>query len=131
MSQQQSQSSTDIEFTNLHRPLIVALGAVALIRPFLSILGVSEGGPWVPILATALITVVWIGVVVIRRVQRPIITLTAAGGMYSVFVLVMMIVGDPSRISQLRYAGPSIIITNLVWGGIAGLIAEGIRRVVY
>ena len=57
--------------------------------------------------------------------------LTAAGGMYGAFVLVMMIVGDPSRVSQLGYAGPSIMITNLVWGGIAGLIAEGIRRVAY
>lgn len=131
MFQQQSQSSTGAELTNLHWPLIVALGAVALIRPFLSILGISEGGPWVPILATALITVTWIGVVVIQRVQCPIIMLTAAGGMYSVFVLVMMIVGDPLRVSQLGHAGPSIMITNLVWGGIAGLIAEGIRRVVY
>ncbi len=130
MSQQQSTSSTDAEPTNLHWPLIVALGAFALIRPFLSILGLSEGGPGVPIVATALITVVWIAAVVIRCVQRPIITLTAAGGMYGVFVLVMMIVGDPSRVSQLGYAGPSIMITNLVWGGIAGFIAEGIRRLV-
>lgn len=126
MTKQQSQTNIGTDLTNLHWPLILALGAVALVRPFLSILGISG----VSILATVLITVVWVGTVVIRRIQHPILTLTAAGGMYGVYVIIMMLVGDPSRVAQLGYAGSSIVITNLVWGGISGLIAAGIHRIV-
>lgn len=129
MTQTQTQNETGVQLSDLHWPLIFVLGAVALVRPTLSILGYSDGRPWLSILATVLIMVVWIGAVLIRRVQQPIITLVAVGGMYAVLAMILNVAiqGDFSRLPLFGIVG--ILVTNLVWGGISGLIASGIRRV--
>lgn len=129
MTQTQTQNQTGVQLSDLDWPLIFILGAVALVRPTLSILGYSDGRPWLSILATVLIMVVWIGAVLIRRVQQPIITLVAVGGMYAVLAMVLN-VGIQRNFSRLPLIGiVGILATNLVWGGISGLIASGIRRV--
>ena len=128
MTQTQARNGTGTALPDLHWPLILALGAGALIRPTLSILGYSDGRPWMSILATILIMAVWIGAVSIQRVRKPIITLVAVGGMYAVLAMILNVAiqGNLSKLPVIGIVG--ILVTNLIWGGIAGLIAEGIRR---
>ena len=68
--------------TSLRWGLIFALAILGLVRPLLSILGAygSLEGPWGPILVTILIAALWVGVVVIGRVPKPVLTLAVAGG---------------------------------------------------
>lgn len=49
--------------------LVLALGALALLRPLMSATGVSEaiGSPWAQLGATVLITAAWVAAVVVAR----------------------------------------------------------------
>jgi hypothetical protein len=129
-SKQTPDTQADTEEILLALPwsLIVVLGAIALVRPILSILGISTGLPWVSILATLGIMAIWIGVIVLRRVPHPFVTLVFVGGMYAVLAMVLNVAiqGNFSKLPAIGIVG--ILVTNLIWGAISGLIAVGIRR---
>jgi hypothetical protein len=123
-----TQTSTGNILLELPWTLIVVLGAVGLVRPILSILGVSEGLPWVSILATLVIMAIWIGVVVLRRVPHPFATLVFVGGMYGVLAMVLNVAiqGDFSKLPMAAIV--AIPVTNMIWGAISGFIAVAIQR---
>ncbi|WP_243430714.1 hypothetical protein DOK78_000633 [Enterococcus sp. DIV2402] len=117
--------------------LILGLGALALIRPFFSIVGISEllGKPMVSIGATILITVIW--VLVAQKTADPIITLGATGVTYGVLAILLSAVLSPMLLGQVQgpilsiYSIISVLMTNLIWGLVAGIIAkilQSIRR---
>jgi hypothetical protein len=115
----------------LHWPLIVGLGALALIRPVLSITGLMDGlgRPFGPVLITILISLAWLAIVVLVRVRQPLLTLICAGISYGVFAILISAVVSPVLTGQL--SGPltnpiavvAVLLTNAIWGAVVGVCA--------
>lgn len=124
---------------NLHWPLVLGLGAFALLRPLLNIAGLMDllGRPVGPVLVTAGITVVWIVAVTARRVD-PVPTLVGVGLTYGVLATVLSGVLSPVLTGELQ--GPlatpflsgvvAVLAVNAVWGGVAGVLALAAQRLV-
>lgn len=119
----------------LHWPLIVGLGALALIRPVLSITGLMDGlgRPFGPVLITILTSLAWLAIVVLVRARQPLLTLIFAGISYGVFAILISAVVSPVLRGQL--SGPltnpiavvAVLITNAIWGGLVGVCALAIQ----
>ncbi|EIF00119.1 hypothetical protein SacglDRAFT_03254 [Saccharomonospora glauca K62] len=118
-------------------PVVVGLGAFGLVRPVLNITGVADdlGKPLTPILATVVITLIWIAAVGFTRVPEPVLTLVFAGLTYGVLTIVVSAILSPILDGELQgpLAHPAAIVgvlgVNALWGLIAGLLAAGVRRV--
>lgn len=116
--------------------LVLGLGAFALVRPLLNVVGVTErlGKPQTQLAVTALVTLVWVAVVGFTRVAEPLLTLVFAGLAYGVFAIVLSGVLSPVLLGELQ--GPlahppaivEVLVVNALWGLIAGLLAVGVRR---
>lgn len=117
--------------TNLHWPLIIGLGAFALIRPLTNIVGLDDvlGQPWTVLLLTSVITGVWVLVVGLSRVSRPVLTLVATALVYALAAALLSGVLSPILDGELKgpFARPWILVpliaTNAVWGLVAGGLA--------
>lgn len=115
----------------------IILGAAALIRPLMSILGVTEiiGQPYTSLGLTLLISIVWIGTVMLTKERRPILTLVMAGVSYASFVIILS--GILSALSTGEIQGPltnplavlSVFATNIIWGLITGSISWVIMKI--
>lgn len=133
--------------SSLRWGVIFFLAALGLVRPLLSILGVYErapnslaGGLLDPISVTVLISVVWVGVAVLRRVPNPLLTLGLTGGAYGVFAILLqqtvwnLVLSAPPEEAPampfLAFGWGAILVTNVVWGSVLGLVAAGIRRLI-
>jgi hypothetical protein len=121
----------------LHWPLIAGLGALALVRPLIRIVGGQLGVDEPPALAvviTVVISLVWVAVVGLTRVPRPVLTLALVGLVYA--VLSMLLAAVLSPVLDGRAQGPlanpvaivPVLLTNAVWGLVAGVLALGVRR---
>ena len=121
--------------------MIAALGAIAVVRPLLSIAGAYDflGGATGRVVVTVLIAAVWIGAVVILRVPNPLLTLAAAGAAYGVFTIVLqqtmwnLVLGevpaeapDPTPILVISWV--AILVTNTIYGAFLGLVATVVDR---
>ncbi|HEU4324230.1 MAG TPA: hypothetical protein VFS21_13850 [Roseiflexaceae bacterium] len=117
-------------------PLILRLGALALIRPLLSITGLMDqlGRPLGPLLVTALISVLWVAIVVLVRAPRPLPTLVFSGVAYGVFAIALSAALSPLLRGELMgpvtnpFAVVAVLITNAVWGLFAGLAALAVQH---
>lgn len=117
-------------------PLIAGLGAFALIRPIMSMLGLSEriGQPIASLTATIIISLVWISVVIVLRVKQPVATLLWSGVAYGVFAIVISAIASPILSGQLQgpltnpFAIVSVLVTNAIWGFLAGIVASAVMR---
>lgn len=124
------------ELKELRWPLILGLGAFALLRPLLNIFGVMDdlGRPWGPFLITVGITAVWVGAG-LRYANRPIPTLTCAGVTYGVLASLLSAVLSPILTGEFQgpFATPfmigfvSLLLINAVWGAIAGGLVQLLR----
>jgi hypothetical protein len=123
---------------NLHWPLLLGLGALALVRPLVRIVIDPTGttdAPATAITITLLISVVWIAVVGFTNVVHPVLTLVCAGVVYGVLSIVLSAILSPILTGELQ--GPlampftivPVLLTNAIWGLITGAIALLIRRV--
>ncbi|WP_375000357.1 hypothetical protein [Aeromicrobium sp. CTD01-1L150] len=116
---------------DLNWPLVLGLGALALLRPLFSIVGLSDalGKPATPLLLTAAITLAWVLIVGLSSVRQPVATLVAAGLAYAVGAIVLSAVLSPILTGELQ--GPlamplaiiPLFVTNAIWGLIAGAMA--------
>lgn len=121
---------------DLSWPLVLGLAAVGLVRPLFSILGLSDalGRPATPVLLTALITAVWALVVGFSRVRRPVATLVAAGLVYAVAAILLSLVLSPILDGHVEgpvanpFAIVPMLLTNAVWGLVAGGLALALQR---
>lgn len=121
----------------LHWPFILGLGALALIRPIMSMLGWLEaiGQPIASITVTIVISFVWLAIVVRARVSQPLLTLMFTGMSYGVFAIILSAILSPILTGRLQgpvtnpFAIISVLMTNAIWGLIVGLLASGIMRV--
>lgn len=126
----------------LNWPMILGLGALALVRPLVSIvesvLGVSDP-PAVPIVITLVLSAIWIAVVGLSRTARPVLTLVLTGLTYAALALILSAILSPVLTGSLQgpLANPialiPYLITNVIWGlGTGGLAlvlqrARGVR----
>ncbi len=121
----------------LHWPLIIGMGALALIRPVMNITGLMEGlgRPFGPILITMLISLAWLLIVVLTNVREPLLTLVCTGMSYGVFAIGISAIVSPMLMGQLM--GPitnpvamvAVLITNGIWGALVGLGALALQTV--
>jgi hypothetical protein len=103
----------------------------------MSMLGLSEqiGQPTASITATIIISLVWIAIVVVLRVKQPVVTLLLAGVAYGAFAIVLSAIASPILGGQLQgpltnpFAIVSVLLTNAVWGFLAGITASVVMRV--
>ena len=91
-------------------------------------------------IATALIALIWIGVVVIGKVGEPVKVLAMAGATYAVIGIAMAVFlqafftwgpEETASIPLLLTAGLiGSIVVNVTWGGLLGFVATGIKKAV-
>lgn len=121
----------------LRWPLVVGLGALALVRPLMNIVGLMDrlGRPAAPLLVTLAISIVWIAVVGLSRVRQPVLTLVFAGIVYGVLSIVLSGILSPILTGRLHgpLATPFAVIpslaVNAIWGAITGAIARLVQQV--
>ncbi|WP_017604036.1 hypothetical protein [Nocardiopsis alkaliphila] len=117
-------------------PLALALGTLALLRPLMNATGITDmiGAPWAQLGATLLITVVWILAVLVSRAPRPFLTLVCAGLTYGILAIVVSAALSPLLLGETQ--GPitdplamvAVLVTNALWGAVAGALALAVRR---
>ncbi|WP_418222464.1 hypothetical protein [Clostridium isatidis] len=113
--------------------LILVLGAIALIRPLSKITGIIDifgNRARGSLLMTLIVSGIWIFIVVKNKFENPVSTLVYAGLSYGVFSIILS--GILSPILTGRLQGPLvfppaifiILILNIIWGFITGVIAK-------
>lgn len=120
----------------LNWPLIAGLGGLALIRPLASITGLTDtlGQPGTSLTLTALITAAWVLIVGFSSVARPVATLVGAGLVYAALAALISAILSPILDGQLDgpltnpFALVGLLVTNALWGLVAGVLALGIQR---
>jgi hypothetical protein len=129
------------QLRNLPWRLIFILALIQLTRPILSTAGVFDGiRPQGPIIATALIALIWVGVAVVGKVKEPVKILAMAGATYAVIGVAVAVFlqifftwspEETASIPLLLTAGlMGGIVVNVVWGAFLGLVAIGIKKTV-
>lgn len=119
-------------FNTLQWPLIIGLGAFALIRPLVRVVEHQLGadmGVAAPIILTVLISVVWVAVVGFSKARHPVLTLLFTGLTYAVLSIILS--GILSPILDGRLEGPlanpiaivPVLLINAAWGLAAGGLA--------
>lgn len=118
-------------------PVILGLAVIALARPVTNVVLdqlALDPGPVVPLAWTAVITALWVAVVGIGRVARPLLTLVLVGLAYGVLALALSGILSPLLLGHLSgpLANPLAIVpmllVNALWGLIAGLLALLVQR---
>jgi hypothetical protein len=121
--------------------LIFILALIQLTRPILSTAGFFDNfRPQGPIIATALIALIWIGVAVVGNVREPVKVLAMAGATYAVIGVAMAVflqtffawspeetVSIPLLLTAGLIGG---IVVNVIWGAFLGFVAIGIKKAV-
>ncbi|KAA9393250.1 hypothetical protein FCK90_13300 [Kocuria coralli] len=122
---------------SLKWPLILGLGALALVRPLVSIveylLDVTDP-PAVPIVITLILSAIWIAVVGLSKTPHPVLTLLFTGLAYGVLSILLSGILSPILTGELQ--GPlampiaiiPVLITNAVWGLATGGLALLVQR---
>lgn len=125
------------KINTLSWPLIIGLGALALIRPLIRIVGHQidvDLGAATPIAITLVISAIWIAVVGISKTRHPVVTLLFTGLTYAVFSIILS--GILSPMIDGRLDGPlanpiaivPMLLTNALWGLTAGGLALLLQR---
>jgi uncharacterized membrane protein len=118
-------------------PLVVGLGAIALVRPLVSTVEFGldvSGPPAVPIILTLVISAVWVVVVGLSNTARPVLTLLFTGLTYAVLSIILSGILSPILTGELQ--GPlampiaiiPVVLFNAVWGLAAGGLALLLQR---
>ena len=107
--------------------LVFVLALIQLTRPILSTAGFFDGfRPQGPIIATAVIALIWVGVAVKGKVREPVKVLALAGATYAVIGVAMAVLlqtfftwspEETASIPLLLTAGlVGGIVVNVIWG---------------
>lgn len=124
-------------FKSLHWPLIIGLAALALFRPVIKIVADQFGisvGPATTVIATVVISVIWIAVVGFSDIAQPVLTLLFTGLVYAVLSILLSAILSPILTGEIQ--GPlalplaivPILLTNAIWGLAAGGLALALQR---
>jgi hypothetical protein len=134
----------------LSAPIIILLAAVAAVRVPLHDLGIVQEGSVLAALLVFAPLALWVGVVLVRRVPNPFLTLTAVGLAYAVMLAVVHQLfwgaafgGDPPSLGgnldgALAPGAEAVVFrvsaffsslaTGTVVGAVTGAVAWGISR---
>jgi hypothetical protein len=122
---------------DLRWPLVLGLGALALARPVTNTVFDQTGADrpaGLPVILTVVITVVWVGVVGLRDIARPVLTLVCTGLAYAVFATVLSAALSPMLTGELQgplakpFAIVPMLLVNGAWGAAAGGLALLVQR---
>jgi hypothetical protein len=119
--------------------LIFILALIQLIRPIMSTAGLFDNfRPQGPIIATALIALIWVGVAVLGNVREPVKVLAMAGAAYAIIGVAMAVFlqtfftwspEETASVPLLLTAGlVGGIVVNVLWGAFLGFVAIGIKK---
>jgi hypothetical protein len=112
-------------------PVVLGLGALALLFPLAELTGVSEAVGEAPtaLLLLGLVATVWIGGVGLFRVPRPVLTLTLTGAVSGV-VLVVLSLGTRPGVGGVLAAlvGAFEVARSTVLGTLAGVLAAAVQN---
>lgn len=112
--------------------LVAGLGGLALLWPLARLTGAAGvlGPLATTVLNAVVVAVVWIGVVGLGRVPRPVLTLTLAGAAYGIVLVSVPAVLQPDEV------GPGTLLVAAVGtarsaalGALAGLAALLLQRI--
>lgn len=113
--------------------LVAGLGALALLRPLAQLTGVAEalGAVTTAVLVVVIVAVVWIGVVGLGRVPRPVLTLMLAGAAYGTVLVVLSAALRPEQVSVLTLLVAAVLETAraTALGAVAGVLALAVQRI--
>ncbi|MBO0993433.1 hypothetical protein [Bacillus sp. SD088] len=121
----------------LNWKLIAILSLIALVRPILSMTGISDaiGKPIASLGVTIIISIIWIITIIIKRDPYPIQTLLFVGIGYGIFAIILSGIFSPILTGHLQgpltnpFALVSVLVTNAIWGLIAGAIAIAFLKI--
>lgn len=107
-------------------PTVLGLGSMALLWPLTGLLGLGSGLPRA-LTILGLTALVWVAVVGLGRVARPVLTLTLAGLTFGVVAAVVSaLVGlDGDRAAWTLV--PALALDTF-WGFVAGALAAAVQR---
>ncbi|KAB1650375.1 hypothetical protein [Pseudoclavibacter endophyticus] len=122
---------------SLQWPLILGLGALALVRPLVSIIEHQldvTGPPAVPVIITLIISAIWIVVIGLSKCAQPVLTLLFTGLTYAVLSIILSGILSPILTGELQ--GPlampiaiiPVLLINAIWGLAAGGLALLLQR---
>ena len=113
-------------------PVVLGLGALALLFPLAELTGASDALGAVPtaLLLLGLVAAVWIGGVGLLGVPRPVLTLTLAGAVSGVVLVVLSVaLGTRSGGGGLAVlVGGFEVVRSTVLGTLAGLLAAAVQH---
>ncbi|MCP2265682.1 hypothetical protein ACFQHV_03955 [Promicromonospora thailandica] len=115
--------------------VVGGLAALSLLWPLTGLTGLFGTGAPRAFLIIGVTAAVWIGVVGLGRVPRPVLTLTLTGVAYGlVAALIAAVVPALSGFGGPGAAGapawtlvPALVVDGL-WGALAGVVAAGVQR---
>ncbi|MEL7978166.1 hypothetical protein AAG589_20030 [Isoptericola sp. F-RaC21] len=117
-------------------PLVAGLASMALLWPLTGLTGIGGTGAPRALGIVALTAVVWIGVVGLGRVPRPVLTLTMTGLASGVVtLLVSTLVGGvglggvgPGGDGAAAWTAIPALAMDAGWGALAGVVALGVQK---
>lgn len=114
-------------------PVVLGLGSLALLLPLADLTGLRAALGSAPsaLLLFGVVIATWIGVVAIGRVPRPVLTLTLAGSVFGVVLVVLSVNlrALPVVDGRLLVIGAAIEIARSTGlGALTGLIAAALQR---
>jgi hypothetical protein len=113
--------------------LVAGLAALALLWPLTGLTGLFGTGAPRAFAVIGVTAVVWIGVVGLGRVPRPVLTLTLTGLAYGLVVaglglLVPVLGGFGPGAGGPAWTIVPALVMDAFWGAMAGLVAAGVQR---
>ncbi len=113
-------------------PVVLGLGALSLLFPLAELTSVSRAIGEAPtvLLLLGLLATVWIGGVGLFRVPRPVLTLTLAGAVSGVVLVVLSVAlgTRPGGGGLAVLVGASEVVRSTVLGTLAGLLAAAVQH---
>jgi hypothetical protein len=117
--------------TAVQWPLVFGLGSMALLWPLTALTGIGGTGAPRALAIVGLTVLVWIGVVGLGRVARPVLTLTLTGLVFGLIAIATSLVfggvGLPGEDAAAWTVIPALAM-DAFWGFVAGLIALGVQK---
>lgn len=113
--------------------VVAGLSTLALLWPLTGLTGVLGTGAPRALTIIGVTAAVWIGVVGLGRVPRPVLTLTLTGVAYGLVatalgLLVPVLAGFGGPGGGPAWTIVPALLYNAMWGALAGLAASGLQR---
>lgn len=111
--------------------VVLGLGSMALLWPLAALTGTGGTGTPRALTILGLTAVVWIGVVGLGRVPRPVLTLTLTGLVFGLVAMaastVLGGIGVPGDGAPAWTVVPALVV-HAFWGSVTGLLALAVQR---